>query len=192
MTNRIFSLPSGRKVVLQSPDLDTLSELHEMKLRVMNSNPLLGLESLQTSTPRMRDFITDAVHEPGIAITRREPSYFNRKAELSKYPAETPEDFRTELARESAAYIPGLALDVRGIKDIISPQIQARLKVISRLLDPDTNIIGTPKKLSVNPAFTAFLEERQYTTRGLTHPRDTFSNSLDSFNRKAKKLGKKL
>lgn len=151
MTNRVFTLPSGRTVVLKAPSHDVLSELHglkvffvdrtahDLKMEQMRRDlmvhgpdhkPLSGLEQMQTSTPQMREFINDSV-----------------------------------LIRK-----------------------QARQEILGTLFDPGTKIIGTPKELSVNPAFTALLEERQYSTRGLTHPRDTFSNSLDSFNGKAKKL----
>jgi hypothetical protein len=172
MTNRIFSLPSGRKVVLQSPDLDTLSELHEMKLRVMNSNPLLGLESLQTSTPRMRSWMS----------TQHPPGYF----------AETPEEFETELRGEPKEFIPGLTLDTRGVKDILSPQTHARLAVLNMILGPRVCIAGIPTPDPM-PAFGRMLREiMMYSKNDLNHPAVTLGNSLDSFNRKAKKLGKKL
>jgi hypothetical protein len=175
MTNRIFSLPSGRSVVLKAPSLDALSELHGLKTffndrvakdieadRIKRDFMIHGMDKFQTSTPQMREFINGNV--------------LIRKQIRPGVVAETPEQFYTESQGETNdSYIPGLALDLRGVRDLFSPQARARLNVLNRLLDPTSHITGT---------LTPFL----YACDKETPPRVIFSNSLDSFNRKAKKL----
>ena len=78
MTNRIFTLPSGKTVVLKAPSLDALTELHGLKVffndrvakdieaarldleRHRRDPTLYGIDQLQTSTPQMRVYINEA------------------------------------------------------------------------------------------------------------------------------------
>jgi hypothetical protein len=136
----------------------------------MSNRNLEGTGQLRTSTPQMREWVNV---QPGFS-------------------AETPEQFHTELQNESGAYIPGLALDTRGVRDILPPQTQARLAVLNELLDPRVRISGIPAPDPM-PAFGRLVAECMlYAKHNVVHPAVTLSNSLDSFNRKAKKLAKKL
>jgi len=151
MTNRIFSLPSGRSVVLKAPSLDALAELHglktffndrvahDLKMEQMRRDlmihgpdhkPLSGLEYMQQSTPQMREFIN------GNVLIRK----------------------------------------------------QARQEILGKLFEPGTRIIGTPTPPAITENGRYMFERVMYGCNKVTHPRVTFSNSLDSFNRKAKKL----
>lgn len=143
MTNRIFTLPSGKTVVLKAPSLDALTELHGLKTffndqvmkdieadRIKRQFMIHGVDQLQTSTPQMREFINGNVQ------VRR----------------------------------------------------QARHDILGKLFEPGTRIIGTPTPPAITENGRYMFERVMYGCNKVTHPRVTFSNALDSFNRKAKKL----
>lgn len=138
----------------------------------------------------------DFINEPGMTALRRSTPQMHNWVELQNLPAEfvseTPEQFRTELQSEPREFIPGLELDTRGVKDVLSPQTQARLAVLKSILNPHVSIRGIPITDPM-PAFGRLVAEcALYLKYGICHPAVTLSNSLDSFNRKAKKLGKQL
>ena len=143
MTNRIFTLPSGKTVVLKAPSLDALTELHGLKTffndqvmkdieadRIKRQFMIHGVDQLQTSIPQMREFINGNVQ------VRR----------------------------------------------------QARHDILGKLFEPGTRITGTPTPPAITENGRYMFERVMYGCNKVTHPRVTFSNALDSFNRKAKKL----
>jgi hypothetical protein len=131
----------------------------------------------------------DFINEPGMAALRRSTPQM-RDWMRGQSVAQTPEDFETELRSEPREYVPGLVLDTRGVKDILNPQTQARLGVLKALLDPAVRVTAVAYAA---PAYTPeFRELLMYRFNKVTHPSVTLGNSLDSFNRKAKKLGKSL
>jgi hypothetical protein len=177
--NRVFTLPSGRKIQLQDIDLETLTELHGMKLITLGSLPRFptGASGNTGSKP-------DVAIYNGPAF-RRELFRTSTPA-MRRLVAETPEDFYAEASTEP--YVIGLSLDLSDVEDVADPCVQARIAVLNHILEPGVRVTGT---LAVDPMpefVRDLLSRAAFDTNKVEHPTVTLGNALDSFNRKAGKL----
>ena len=143
MTNRIFTLPSGRQVVLKAPSLDALTELHGLAVFFKDRMA----QDMEQERQKKQFLLHGQINAPRL-----------------------------------------LAL----APDVVSPEVQQRQQLhLDSIMDTQRSLkiedVVIPEILAIGYLVLTIHECKKHNLR---HPRETFGNSLDSFNSNAKKLCK--